>query len=119
VLLYMGVSGDLNPLYTSRNYAGRTHYESPIVPVNLVAGILNAFNPEVVVLGGGVIGIEGFFDRMLREVDLRALQRPRQAARIATAALGGDAGLMGAVALAIEKAGAGGECPPGVEIHNR
>lgn len=84
-----------------------------------VAGILNAFNPEVVVLGGGVIGIEGFFDRMLREVDLRALQRPRQAARIATAALGGDAGLMGAVALAIEKAGAGGECPPGVEIHNR
>ncbi|MCL5046922.1 MAG: MaoC family dehydratase N-terminal domain-containing protein [Actinobacteria bacterium] len=41
VLLYMGVSGDLNPLYTSRNYAGRTHYESPIVPVNLVAGFVS------------------------------------------------------------------------------
>ena len=71
-----------------------------------VANILNAFNPEVVVLGGGVIGIgEGFFDRVLREVDRRALKGPRETARIVTAALGGDAGLMGALALAIEKSG--------------
>ncbi|MGE5589264.1 MAG: MaoC family dehydratase [Bacillota bacterium] len=40
VLLYMGVSGDLNPLYLDRHYAGRTRYERPIAPANLVAGFV-------------------------------------------------------------------------------
>lgn len=40
VLLYMGASGDLNPLYTDKHYAGRTRYERPIVPINLVAGFV-------------------------------------------------------------------------------
>ena len=40
VLLYMGVSGDTNPLYIDRHYAGRTRYERPIVPANLVAGFV-------------------------------------------------------------------------------
>lgn len=40
VLLYMGVSGDLNPLYNDTTYAGRTKYERPVVPVNLIAGLV-------------------------------------------------------------------------------
>ncbi|MHB9144265.1 MAG: FAS1-like dehydratase domain-containing protein [Symbiobacteriia bacterium] len=40
VLLYMGAAGDLNPLYTDKHYAGRTRYERPIVPVNLVAAFV-------------------------------------------------------------------------------
>lgn len=38
VLQYMSLSGDLNPLYGDAAYAGRTKYEHPIVPANMLAG---------------------------------------------------------------------------------
>lgn len=38
VLQYMGLSGDLNPLYADSTYAGRTRYDRPIVPANMLAG---------------------------------------------------------------------------------
>lgn len=38
VLQYMGLSGDLNPLYADSAYAGRTKYDRPIVPANMLAG---------------------------------------------------------------------------------
>lgn len=38
VLQYMGLSGDLNPLYADSAYAGRTRYDHPIVPANMLAG---------------------------------------------------------------------------------
>lgn len=38
VLQYMGLSGDLNPLYADSAYAGRTRYEQIIVPANMLAG---------------------------------------------------------------------------------
>ncbi|MFZ5813807.1 MAG: MaoC/PaaZ C-terminal domain-containing protein [Bacillota bacterium] len=38
VLQYMSLSGDLNPLYGDSAYAGRTKYEHPIVPANMLAG---------------------------------------------------------------------------------
>jgi 3-hydroxybutyryl-CoA dehydratase len=38
VLQYMGLSGDLNPLYADSAYAGRTKYERLIVPANMLAG---------------------------------------------------------------------------------
>jgi len=38
VLQYMGLSGDLNPLYADSAYAGRTRYDRPIVPANMLAG---------------------------------------------------------------------------------
>lgn len=38
VLQYMGLSGDLNPLYADSTYAGRTKYERPMVPANMLAG---------------------------------------------------------------------------------
>lgn len=38
VLQYMSLSGDLNPLYGDGSYAGRTKYQHPIVPANMMAG---------------------------------------------------------------------------------
>ncbi len=38
VLQYMSLSGDLNPLYGDASYAGRTRYEHPVVPANMLAG---------------------------------------------------------------------------------
>lgn len=40
VLQYMGLSGDLNPLYADSIYAGRTPYGHPIVPANMLAGFV-------------------------------------------------------------------------------
>jgi 3-hydroxybutyryl-CoA dehydratase len=38
VLQYMSLAGDLNPLYVDATWAGRTRWESPIVPANMLAG---------------------------------------------------------------------------------
>jgi acyl dehydratase len=38
VLQYMSLAGDLNPLYVDDSWAGRTKWERPIVPANMLAG---------------------------------------------------------------------------------
>lgn len=38
VLLYMGTTGDLNPMYLDRNYAARTPMATPVVPAVLLSG---------------------------------------------------------------------------------
>lgn len=38
VLLYMGTTGDLNPVYLDRNYAARTPFGTPVVPAVLLSG---------------------------------------------------------------------------------
>ena len=38
VLLCMGATGDLNPIYLDRNYAARTPLGEPVVPAVLLAG---------------------------------------------------------------------------------
>lgn len=38
VMLYMGVTGDINPIYVDRNYAARTPMGQPVVPAVLLAG---------------------------------------------------------------------------------
>ncbi|MBO8142141.1 MAG: MaoC family dehydratase [Firmicutes bacterium] len=42
VLLYMGTTGDLNPIYLDRNYAARTPFGRPVVPAVLLAGYVFA-----------------------------------------------------------------------------
>lgn len=42
VHLYMGVTGDMNPIYIDRNYASRTHFKEPIVPGIILAGLIVA-----------------------------------------------------------------------------
>lgn len=69
-----------------------------------VVGIVNAFNPSVLILGGGVIeGLPELVYSVEREVRTRALEVAVEGLRITKAALGGDAGVIGAAALARSK----------------
>ncbi len=65
-----------------------------------LVNILHIFNPEKVILGGGVTRMgDMIMEPALRIVQERALAAPRQAAQIALAQLGDNAGLIGAGAL--------------------
>jgi glucokinase len=66
-----------------------------------LVGIVNAFNPEVVVIGGGVSRAgELLLEPARRVVAARALRPSRDTVRIVRAALGEDAGLIGAALFA-------------------
>lgn len=47
LLTYMGVSGDLNPLYTDSAYAGRTRWGRPVLPPPLLASAAGAAVSQV------------------------------------------------------------------------
>ncbi|WP_434303040.1 ROK family protein [Clostridium botulinum] len=67
-----------------------------------VANIINTFDPEMVVIGGGVInGGEIVFDTINREVKKRCWKAITDNCKIEKAKLGGKAGVLGAAALAI------------------
>jgi glucokinase len=67
-----------------------------------IANILNLFNPEVVVLAGGVTAAGDELLVPLRaEVKRRAFRPAVEAARIVPGALGGRAGVVGAVAVVV------------------
>ncbi|SFB36904.1 ROK family protein [Clostridium frigidicarnis] len=67
-----------------------------------VANVINTFDPELIVIGGGVSkGGQVVFDRINEVVKERALKAMADSCRIVPAGLGSDAGVMGAVALAI------------------
>jgi glucokinase len=64
-----------------------------------VANLLNIFNPDVVVLAGGVAQAgEELFGPLRAEVRRRAFKSAVEACRIVPGALGGSAGVVGAVA---------------------
>jgi glucokinase len=66
-----------------------------------VASYVNIFNPEYVVLGGGVMGAgELLLEPVRAEVAARALRPGRDLVKIVPAAFGGEAGMVGAAALA-------------------
>ena len=66
-----------------------------------LVGIINAFNPCLVVLGGGVIqGLPEYTSLVQHMVRLKALGAALEGLRIVTAALGNKAGVIGAAALA-------------------
>lgn len=68
-----------------------------------ITGLVNAFNPEVVVVGGGVMGAGELLLGPAREVVAeRALPPNRDGARIVAAGLGEEAGMLGAAALALD-----------------
>jgi glucokinase len=67
-----------------------------------IANIINLLNPSLVVLGGGVMAIgELIWQNLHLEVRARSLEAAGKSARLAPAELGGRAGVMGAVALAL------------------
>jgi glucokinase len=66
-----------------------------------LAGFVNVFNPEVVVVGGGVMEAgELILEATRREVYLRARSPKRELVEVKEAALGPDSGVLGAAALA-------------------
>jgi predicted NBD/HSP70 family sugar kinase len=68
-----------------------------------LAGLVNVFNPQLVVLGGLFGRIHPFVARRLeRELDRHTLPAPRELVRIVPATLGVDAPLIGAAELAFE-----------------
>ncbi len=69
-----------------------------------VAGLINLLNPAAVVLGGGAMQAGApLWNAMMEEIHRRALATSLEAARIERAALGGESGVMGAVALAVSR----------------
>jgi predicted NBD/HSP70 family sugar kinase len=68
-----------------------------------LAGLVNVFNPRLVVLGGLFGRIHPLvFDILEAELDRRALPAPRKLVRVVPATLGIDAPLLGAAELAFE-----------------
>jgi glucokinase len=80
-----------------------------------LASFVNIFNPEVIVIGGGVIGAGELLLAPARaEVARRALPPSRDEVRILAAKFGVEAGMLGAAALAydaVEAAGAAESTP--------
>ncbi len=69
-----------------------------------VVSIINAFNPCLLVLGGGVIqGLSGYVRKVERTVRENALQAAVEGLRIVTTTLSDKAGVIGAAALARDK----------------
>jgi len=68
-----------------------------------IASYVNIFNPQVVVIGGGVIGAgELLLGPARQQVAERALPPSRDVVRIVAARFGVEAGMLGAAALAID-----------------
>jgi glucokinase len=71
-----------------------------------IANLVNIFNPEVVVVGGGVIAAgELLLEPVRRVVAERALRPSRDLVRIERAAFGAESGMVGAAAMALDGAG--------------
>ena len=70
-----------------------------------LSSLVNVFNPEVIVIGGGVIAAgEMLLEPARRELRERALKPARDAVRVVPAAFGDQAGMIGAALLAREVA---------------
>jgi predicted NBD/HSP70 family sugar kinase len=68
-----------------------------------IAGLINIFDPEIVVLGGFLGAIVPVIDAQLRaRVEARSFQGLCRSVAVVAGALGGDAGLIGAAELAFE-----------------
>ncbi|MFZ5901536.1 MAG: ROK family protein [Bacillota bacterium] len=68
-----------------------------------LAVVVNMLNPEMIVLGGGVMtGGSAMWDVMLRELQELVWEAALDSLQVVPAALGGRSGVMGAVAMALE-----------------
>ncbi len=68
-----------------------------------IAGFINIFNPEVVVVGGGVAQAGNvLIDSIRKTVERHAMKQLKHKVKIRKAALGNDAGVLGAALLAEE-----------------
>lgn len=71
-----------------------------------IASLINIFNPEMIVIGGGVKDAWSLFiEPLTSEVMRRAFEVPARRAAVLPAGLGGDAGIVGAAAVAMQSMG--------------
>jgi glucokinase len=69
-----------------------------------IANLINIFNPEMIVIGGGVKDAWPLFIEVVREeIKQRAFEYPAARTQIVPSVLGDDAGMIGAAALAFQK----------------
>ena len=67
-----------------------------------MASLVNLFNPELIVIGGGLTNMgEGLFEPVQRAIERRAFPAAARAVKVVPAALGDDVGVLGAVAVAM------------------
>jgi len=70
-----------------------------------VANLVNLFNPEIIVIGGGLTNMgERLFDTVRRVIDRRAFPISAHTVEVRPAQLGSDVGLLGAAAVAMTSA---------------
>ncbi len=68
-----------------------------------IGNIINIFNPEIIVIGGGVADAgDAFITRIWQNVDGHVLTAAQSIARLVRAELGNNAGVVGAIALAAD-----------------
>jgi glucokinase len=68
-----------------------------------LASLVNVFDPEVVVVGGGAVALgDLLLDPARRVLNERALPVPRDHVRVASARFGAESGMLGAAALALD-----------------
>jgi glucokinase len=69
-----------------------------------IANLINIFNPQMIVLGGGVKDAWPLFiDAVHEEIMRRAFRVPAERTKIVPSLLGDDAGMVGAAAVALQK----------------
>jgi glucokinase len=69
-----------------------------------MVNLVNIFNPEMIVVGGGVAQMgDLLLDPARRVVETRAFKLPSQAVSIVPAHLGDEAGVMGAAVFAFQQ----------------
>ena len=68
-----------------------------------ISGLVNAFDPDVVVVGGGVIALGELLLAPAREEAAARLAAPVHGVPIVAARFGEEAGLLGAAVLAVER----------------
>jgi len=74
-----------------------------------LANLVNIFNPEVIIIGGGLSNIgDMLLKPAFEEAGRRAFRQSYQAVRFARAELGRNSGVLGAAAYALEKMNEGG-----------
>ncbi|MBE7516706.1 MAG: ROK family protein [Chloracidobacterium sp.] len=72
-----------------------------------LGSLVNALNPEVITIGGGVAAAwDRFIDALQSEVRLRAFNEPIERVNIIRAKLGDDAGLLGSASIVFGRDGA-------------
>jgi glucokinase len=67
------------------------------------ASLINIFNPEILVVGGGVAGAgNAFITRIHKAIEERAMKPALKNFKVVKAQLGNDAGFVGGISMAAE-----------------